>query len=219
MPKINLMARYPKTIRDEFINRSLVPDFEIIKKAKEFGADYFDGPREMGLGGYHYDPRFFTNTVEDFARYYELSELSSILDIGCAKGFMLHDFMLKIPGMRVAGIDISEYCLQNAISTAAPFISLGCCSNLPFKDQSFDLSISIATIHNLPIKGVERALHEIVRVTKNNAFVKVNGYSTEAEKKRLYSWNLVAETILHQEEWLELFHKTGYVFDYDFFVP
>lgn len=219
MPRINLMDRYPRSYRDEFIGRNSGADSILIQKAKEFGADYFDGSREMGLGGYYYDPKFFTNVVEDFVRYYQIDDASSILDIGCAKGFMLHDFMLKIPGAKVAGIDISEYCLQKAISTVSPYLFLGCCSKLPFKDQSFDLSISIATIHNLPIGGVEQALREIVRVTKKNAFIKINGYSNEEEKQRLLGWNLVAETILHQEEWLELFNKTGYIFDYDFFVP
>lgn len=218
MPKINLMRRYPKSYRGDFLDRNSSSD-SLISKAREFGEEYFDGPREMGLGGYYYDPKFFTDVVDDFVRYYELDSDSSILDIGCAKGFMLHDFMLRLPNVKVAGIDISKYCLNKAISTAAPFLVEGCCSNLPYNDSSYDLVISIATIHNLSKEGVIRSLHEIVRVTRRNAFIKVNGYTTDEERDRLVGWNLVADTILHVEEWQELFHKTGYTYDYDFFVP
>ncbi len=219
MAKLNLMSRYPKTNRDNWIDRNYEVNVDTLKKAKEFGFDYFDGQRKMGLGGYYYDPKFFTNVVEDFAKYYQLNEKNSILDIGCAKGFMLHDFSLRVPGVKVVGLDISEYCLKNAISTMSPYLVWGCCSKLPFENESFDLIISLSTIHNLPLNGVEKALKEIVRVTKKNAFIRVNGYSNDEERKRLFGWNLVADTILHQEEWLELFHKTGYIYDYDFFVP
>jgi SAM-dependent methyltransferase len=218
MPKLNLMHRYPKSFRENFLSRNN-SSHSVIAKAKEFGEEYFDGPREMGLGGYYYDPKYFTNVVDDFVRYYQLTSQSSVLDIGCAKGFMLHDFMLRLPGVKVSGIDISRYCLKKAISTAAPFLLEGCCSNLPFENSSYDLVISIATIHNLPREGVIRSLNEIVRVTRNNAFIKVNGYTTDEERDRLIGWNLVADTILHVDEWQELFLKTGYIYDYDFFVP
>ena len=62
------------------------------------------------------------------------------------------------------------------------------CSN------SFDLAISIATIHNLDINGVKRALRELIRVSKKS-FIKVNGYRNENEKQSLNKWNLVAKTI------------------------
>ena len=213
------MASYPKTNRGSFIDRSSELSDQQIALAREFGKDYFDGPRELGLGGYYYDPRFFRPVVDDMIRYYKLTSESSILDVGSAKGFMIHDFIDKLPGAQIAGIDISDYCLKNAMSTAAPYMVLGSCDNLPWKNGSFDLVISIATIHNLDYGGVKKSLEEIVRVTRKHAFIKVNGYTNDDELKRLRGWNLVAKTILHQDEWLKLFEETGYEFDYDFFVP
>lgn len=219
MPKINLMARYPKVARSHLLHRSATAGEINITKAKKFDREYFDGSRDNGLGGYHYDPKFFSNVVKDFTTFYQLNGASSVLDIGCAKGFMLHDLALNVPGIKISGLDISKYCLENAISTVAPFLIEGCCSDLPYQDNSFDLVVSIATIHNLPKEGVILALNEIVRVTKKNAFIKVNGYENEEERQRLLGWNLVAETILHVDEWKELFERTGYIYDYDFFVP
>jgi hypothetical protein len=73
MARINLMARYPKTNRNSFIDRSAILSEEQISLAREFGKEYFDGSREMGLGGYYYDPRFFRPVVEDLIRYYNLN--------------------------------------------------------------------------------------------------------------------------------------------------
>jgi SAM-dependent methyltransferase len=219
MARINLMARYPKTNRNSFIDRSAILSEEQISLAREFGKEYFDGSREMGLGGYYYDPRFFRPVVEDFIRYYNLNNDSSILDVGCGKGFMIHDFIDKLPNARFAGLDISKYCLDNSISTATPYLIEGSCDKLPWNDNSFDLVISIATIHNLDLNGVKKSLEEIVRVTRRNAFIKVNGYKNEKDLEKLKGWNLVAKTILHEREWLKIFEETGYVYDYDFFVP
>ena len=49
----------------------------------------------------------------------------SVLDVGCAKGFMLHDFKQLMPAMTVAGVDISEYAIENAIETMKPFLRVG----------------------------------------------------------------------------------------------
>jgi len=90
---------------------------------------------------------------------------------------------------------------------------------LPFPDSSFDLVISIATIHNLDLDGVKASLREIMRVSKGNAFIKVNGYSNEEEKAKIEGWNIVANTALHVNEWLKVFDETNYTGDFDFFVP
>ncbi|MBC70312.1 MAG: hypothetical protein CL492_15775 [Acinetobacter sp.] len=95
----------------------------------------------------------------------------------------------------------------------------GSCDNLPYPDNSFDLVIAIATIHNLELEGVKKSLKEIQRVTKKSAFIKVNGYKNESEKKDLFEWNLVAKTILHVDEWKRLFIETGYKGDYYWFTP
>jgi len=219
MPRINLMANYPRTNRDAFVARSRKLTKEEIATSKKFGKEYFDGDRNLGLGGYYYDPKFFRPVVKDMVSYYGLNSKSKILDVGCAKGFMMHDFLSEVSGISVSGIDISEYCYKNAISSAKPFIVIGSCDNLPWPDNYFDLVVSIATIHNLDKKGVKKSLEEIVRVTKNDAFIKVNGYSNQEELDRINGWNLVADTTLSQNEWLEVFKETNYNYDFDFFIP
>ena len=173
MPRVNLMDRYPASNRTSYLARVSELSAEEQEISKQFGYDYFDGDRKFGLGGYYYDPKFFKNVVADMIRFYNLDHTSRVLDVGAAKGFMLHDFMEELPGISVAGLDISQYCLDNAISTAKPFLIHGSCDSLPFPDDSFDLVVSIATIHNLDLEGVKASLREIMRVSRGKAFIKV----------------------------------------------
>jgi hypothetical protein len=69
------------------------------------------------------------------------------------------------------------------------------------------------------MKGIEKSLKEIVRVTKKGAFIKVNGYNNIEERKRIDGWNIVASKPLSHNQWIKLFVKTNYTYDYDFFVP
>lgn len=219
MAEIDLMARYPKSKRDDLLSTRAEVNEEDRRIAQKFGKEYFDGPRRLGLGGYAYNPKYFTPVVEDMIRHYGLTNNSRVLDVGCAKGFMLHDFKVALPGMTVAGIDISDYCLENAMESVKPFLRKASCDALPYPDKSFDLVIAIATIHNLDVEGVKQSLHEIMRVSTGAAFIKVNGYRTDAERDALHRWNLVAKTILPVDEWLALFAEVGYTGDYYWFTP
>ncbi len=219
MAEIDLMRRYPKSKREDIIEERIKVSDDDRIVARKFGWEYFDGPRTLGLGGYNYNPKYFKPVVEDMIEYYRLTDESKILDVGCAKGFMLHDFMEALPGLTVAGIDISQYCLDNSMDSVKPYLSYASCDDLPFDDDSFDLVIAIATIHNLDVTGVKKSLREIIRVSKKDAFIKVNGYETDEEHQELENWNLVAKTILHVDEWKRLFEETGYKGDYWWFRP
>lgn len=217
MAEINLMDLYPRSRRPiEERSKLITPEHRRI--AREFGADFFDGERLYGYGGYRYDPRFWQATVRRFRDYYRLADDAAILDVGCGKGFMLHDFLELMPGARVAGIDISSYAIENAIETVKPFLRIGDAQSLPYPDRSFDLVISINTVHNLPVEECKTALREIQRVSRAHAFVVVDAWRTEAERERLLKWNLTALTYFHVDDWKHLFDEVGYTGDYHWFV-
>src|SRR3989338_5028126 len=218
MAEINLLELYPHTKRN-LENRQSGKNPQVQHIARQFGKEYFDGDRLYGYGGYHYHPRFWQPVVPVFQKYYNLTKESSILDAGRAKGFMLHDFVLLIPGIKVKGIDISSYAIDNALGDVKPYLQAGNVKDLPFADQSFDLVISINTIHNLPLGQCKKALREIQRVTKKHAFITVDAYRNEEEKKRMEMWNLTAQTYMHVDDWVKLFKETGYTGDYYWFIP
>ena len=112
MPEYNLLKSYPKGKRD-IKARSKGKTDEIVNISKQFGEMYFDGPREYGYGGYKYDGRWIPVAKEIVSRY-NLKKGDKVLDIGCAKGFLIKD-LLSI-GIDAYGIDISEYALKSKYS-------------------------------------------------------------------------------------------------------
>ena len=216
--EINLLKNYPKTKRnteERFKSKSK----EDIIIARKFDKDFFDGDRKHGYGGYHYNSKYWKNVIPDFIEYYNLNDNSSILDVGCGKGFMLYEFKKYLPYIKIKGIDISEYAIKNSKEEVKNFLDIGNAIDLPYPDNSFDCVVSIATIHNLNRKECGKSLREIERVSKKNSFITVDAYSNLEEKKLMEQWNLTALTVMHTDEWKIFFQEQGYTGDYYWFKP
>ncbi len=218
MTEINLLKNYPKTNRN-LSEASEQRTDEVRKVARKFDKEFFDGDRKYGYGGYNYNPRFWTNVVKDFVKYYNLIDGSKILDVGCGKGFMVYDFLKYNNKFNVMGIDISEYAIENSMPDVKDYLKIGDAKRIEFEDNYFDLVISINTIHNLDKKECGIALREIERVSKKNKFIIVDAYKDDIEKKRMFAWNLTAKTIMHVHEWKIFFRENGYSGDYYWFTP
>lgn len=216
--EINLLVNYPKTKRD-IQQRGATKTEDIRSIARKFGKDFFDGDRRYGYGGYSYHPRFWQPVIPTFQQHFGLTASSSLLDVGCGKGFMLHDMAELIPGMTVKGIDISEYAITHAIEDMKPHIQVANAKTLPFPDHSFDVVISINTIHNLIREECAQALQELERVSRGKSFITVDAYRNDEEKELMYAWNLTALTIMHVDEWKAFFREVGYTGDYYWFTP
>lgn len=217
MAEVNLMDRYPKSKRPIDERAKLITE-EHRKVARRFGKEFFDGDRLTGYGGYNYHPRFWQETVKRFRDHYDLSPTASILDVGCGKGFMLHDFKELMPQATIAGVDLSAYAIENALADMKPFLKVGNAGKLPYPDKSFDLVISINTVHNLPLEECKQSLREISRVGLRNAFILVDAWRNEEEHKRMLAWNLTALTYMHVDDWKKLFAEVGYKGDYYWFI-
>ena len=214
--EINLLTTHPATKRN-YDKRAEEKTPEIIQLAKQFGKDFFDGDRKCGYGGYKYDGRWKA-VVERMRDHYNLPKNAAILDIGCGKGFMLHDFKEIMPDCTVAGVDISEYAIENSIESVKPFLTVGSADKLNFSDKSFDLVISVNSIHNLPLDLCKISLQEIERVSRKNSYITVDAWRNEEEHQNLLKWVLTAETYMHVDEWKQLFPEVGYTGDYWWFI-
>jgi len=216
--EIDLMVNYPKTKRDPMA-RAAEKTEEDRNIARRFDKDFFDGDRKVGYGGFNYHPRFWQPVVPTFQSHYNLTSKNALLDVGSGKGFMLYDFVKLIPGITVKGVDISEYAIEHTLDEIKPHVQVANAKNLPFPDNSFDLIISINTVHNLEKEECGIALQEIERVSRGNSFVVVDAYRTEEEKELMYAWNLTGKTIMHVDEWKKFFQDIGYKGDYYWFMP
>ena len=216
--EINLLEKYPKSKRN-IEKRNLEKNDEVRNIARKFGKEFFDGDRKYGYGGFSYDPKYWSEVVATFKDYWKIKPGDKILDVGCAKGFMIYDFKRLIQGIKLKGVDISEYAIENSHPEIKNLLSVSDAKNLPFEDNSFDYVISINTIHNLEIDNCIKSIKEISRVSKKNSFITVDAFRNDEEKKRMYEWNLTAKTILSVDDWKSLFKKVNYKGDYYWFLP
>ena len=74
---------------------------------------------------------------------------------------MIYDFLRFISELRIEGIDISDYAIQNCKKEISHLLKVSDAKNLPYEDNSFDYVISINTIHNLPEDECINAIKEI----------------------------------------------------------
>jgi len=184
--------------------------------AKQYGQEYWDGPRQFGYGGYSYDGRW-RPVAEAMAKHYGLEAGMRILDVGCGKGYLLYEFTQVVPGLDVVGIDISEYGIANAKEEIQPCLKVAQATELPFDDNSFDFVFSLTTLHNLKVFDLSKALQEIVRVGKGDAaYLLVESYRNESEKVNLLYWQLTCESFYSPEEWLWVYKDNGYTGDLGF---
>lgn len=216
--EIDLLSKYPKPKRD-IKKRGLKKTYHDRKIARKFGKDFFDGDRRHGYGGFSYNPKYWSKVVLDFKKHWKLNKYSSVLDVGCGKGFMLHDLKKTVKGIKIAGIDISRYAIKNSKSSVKKFLKVANAKKLPYPDKSFDVVIAINTIHNLNKRECIRSIKEIMRVSKYHSFITVDAFKNKKEKDRMYAWNLTAKTILSVKEWKKLFNNIGYKGEYYWFIP
>jgi len=206
---------HKRTKRDYLARVNEFPKAEAAKIAKQFGKDYWDGDRKVGYGGMRYDGRW-RPVAEAMVKHYGIKPGNRILDVGCGKGFLLYEFTQVVPGVEVRGLDISSYAVENAKEEVRPFLEVGHANRLPYPDSSFDLVISITTLHNLYCYDLDKALREIERVGKRNKYICVESYRTEEEKANLLYWQLTCESFYTPQEWDWWFRLTGYTGDYSF---
>lgn len=217
MAEINLMDRYPRSQRPIGERARKVTDQDRAI-SRQFDKDYFDGDRLHGYGGYHYHPRFWQETVKRFRDHYQLADDARILDVGCAKGFTLYDFKQLMPACTIAGVDISRYAIANAKEEVKPFLRLGNVIDLPYPDKSFDLVLGINVVHNLDLEYCKQGLREIQRVSRKHAFIVVDAWRNERERKLLEDWVVTCRTHMHVDAWKKLFAEVGYTGDYWWFI-
>ena len=216
--EIDLLKNYPTSKRN-LDKRLSEKSPEIVKIAREFGKEFFDGDRKFGYGGLTYHPKYWVNVVKDFVEYYKIKPDAKILDVGCAKGYMVYDFKRQYPGLEMHGVDISEYAIKNCHPEVKDNLQVGKAESLKFEDNYFDLVISINTVHNLELKDCVDSIKEISRVSKGNSFITVDAYNSDEEKERMFKWNLTAKTIMSTNDWKDKFKKIGYNGNFYWFIP
>jgi ubiquinone/menaquinone biosynthesis C-methylase UbiE len=210
--EVHLLSSLPKPKRN-ITARATAKTPEIIAKSREYGFEYFDGPREYGYGGYRYDGRWVP-VAKDVVSHFGLKAGDRVLDVGCGKGFLVKDLLTACPGLEAFGLDISEYAMMKCEPEVVGRLHLGNAIKLPFPDKSFAAVLCINTIHNLERSDLIVALKEIERLAPGKGFVQVDSFRTPEQKAVFEEWVLTAKHYDYPQGWVDLFKEAGYTGDY-----
>jgi protein-L-isoaspartate(D-aspartate) O-methyltransferase len=214
MAYLEFLQDVHSSTRRDYVARILAGNkAEFAALAKRFGEEYWDGDRNTGYGGYRYDGRWL-RVAERLGRHYGLRSGDRVLDVGCGKGFLLFEFARAIPGLRTVGLDISSYALEHAKPEVRRRLLRGNATRLPFPDHSFDLVVSINTLHNLELPDLDEALREIERVGRRHKYIVMDSYRNEQEKVNLMYWQLTCECFFTPREWAFVLERAGYTGDH-----
>lgn len=214
MREFDALAGYPEPQKPRYVG----PELRTIQNriiASYRGKEFYDGDRNNGYGGFRYDGRW-APIVKFMAHEYKLTEESSVLQVNCEKGFLLHEFQEQIPGIRVCGTEISEYAIETAMDSVRPYIIKAPFTTLPFKDGEFDFVIALGVVYTLNLADAIKLLKEIQRVGRGKSFITLGSYKTEADLRLFRYWTLLGCTILSESEWLAVLEHAEFTGDYKF---
>ncbi|HCU99468.1 MAG TPA: SAM-dependent methyltransferase [Chloroflexi bacterium] len=213
---VNYVTPLHQSTKRQYIDRMIDDKVHCMLKAKEYDFDYWDGDRRYGYGGYKFIPGHWKPVAQLLIDNYGLNNESSVLDVGCGKAYLLYELKMLLPGLRVAGFDISKHGISDARPEIKDDLFIHRAQDpYKFKDNEFDLVISLGCFHNLRIFELKNALSEVERVGKSG-YIMLESYRNELEQFNLQCWALTCESFFDHEEWPWIYDHFGYTGDYEF---
>ena len=105
---------------------------------------------------------------------FEQSDPTSVLDVGCGEGVLVHQWAQRLGDRRVVGIDLQEESIQAGwAERQAPNLDYQVmhAENLPFAENEFDLASAIEVLEHVP--DPEHTLAEMARCAERHLLVSV----------------------------------------------
>ena len=199
--------------REEFIIKREKESFN--KDLLDFGFDYFDNDKNgFAYNGYFYDGRY-EETAKHFCKLFNLKNNDTLLEIGCAKGFLLKSFLNC--GLNAYGLDYSEYAVKNCHPDLQDKIFLGDCSNFKtYPNISPDFIISKETLPHLKKVDIKSTIKNMNRIIDDDSriVIQIQYVENNKEKDQILSFDPTHKTLQSKEQWikdLEDFNYNGYV--------
>jgi ubiquinone/menaquinone biosynthesis C-methylase UbiE len=132
---------------------------------------------------------------------------SKILDVATGTGQQAFAFAKK--GYEVVGVDLSEAML-NMAKKKNKFknvkFEIADATNLPFEDDSFDISSISFALHDMPLSIREKVLKEMVRVTRPEGLIVIVDY--DLPKNKICKFLIYHFTALIEAEYYKNFIRS-----------
>ena len=213
---LDIVTSMHRRTKRDYLARMVDDKVHCMLKAKEYEADYWDGDRRYGYGGYRFIEGYWAPVAQKLIDIYGLQRDAKILDVGCGKAFLLYELKKLLPDAEIVGFDMSHHALAEARDDVRPHLfRYRAQDRYPFGDRHFDLVISLTCLHNLRVFELQTAVQEIERVGKSK-YIMVESYRNEQEQFNLQCWALTCESFFDTAEWIWLLTHFGYTGDYEF---
>lgn len=188
-----------------------------------YDRDYFENGHETGKSGYSNYRWLGEPTIkmsESIISYCDLEINDSILDYGCAKGFLIKALHLK-GFSNTFGCDVSKYAVENADKDVKNFITLlDSKTNMyeQFNGKVFDLVISKDVFEHIPLDDLPEILFQLSTISKKLFLAIPLGDESNRFIIPEYHNDASHVTIITDRNWLDLFQKDWKVVKKDYRV-
>ena len=210
------ISKVHNSTKRNYVERMINNKIQCMKVAKKYSYDYWDGNRMYGYGGYKFIPGRWTPIAKKIIKDYKLTNRSSILDLGCGKGYLLFEIKKILPKINILGYDYSKYAIINSKKEIKKYLKVKDIRNkFSFKNNQFDLVLSLGTLHNFELSDLYKTIKEINRIAKRK-YIMVESYRNDTEQFNLQCWALTCQTFLSKKEWINLYKFLDYKGDFEF---
>lgn len=172
-----------------------------------YDKQYFEGGEVSNYGQYTHEICY--NDHEKLADVLKkVTNPSNVLDIGCAKGFLVEGFYNN--GVDAYGVDISEYaisCSSKKIDDKLFVLNVEK-QKIPFQNDYFDLIILSEVVEHLG--NFDLILNEMKRVLTNDGYI----FLTTPTKKIFKKEKDVTHINVHNKKfWIKKFECYDFILD------
>ncbi len=215
MREFNLLSDYPKSQSKRYVSENLrTIKHRIVASYRD--KEFYDGDRNYGYGGFKYDGRW-EKIAKKITNEYNLDNKSSFLQLGCEKGFLLHDLKNILPNLKIHGLETSDYAVKNSMEDVKKYIrKTKNYIDLEYEDNKFDFILALGVVYTHNLSDAIQCLKEIQRIGKGKSFITLASCETMKDYWLFRQWTLLGTTILPKNDWIEVLNHANYTGDYYF---
>jgi SAM-dependent methyltransferase len=175
-----------------------------------FDHDYYENGIKKGISGYENYKWMPTRSIPEAISIIENINFDSVLDFGCAKGFLV--YALNLLGKNAIGVDISKYALDNSLQQVKDKVFF-LDKKLSEMNIFTDLLIAKDVLEHIPENEIDDVLLEFYKVSKQ-VFLVIPLGDNDSFRIREYEIDKTHVTKKDEEWWFSKIKKAGFKLKY-----
>lgn len=174
----------------------------------KFGATYFDGGEgSLSYGAYTYDGRY-KEAVENVIKKFNIKESDEILELGCAKGYLLYEFF-KLGYYNVSGVDVSEYAILSAKEELKNKLKIGSVTEMDAlleKNKKYEFIFSKEMLPHLSSEELNNFFEYLPKIinSKSSLYFEIQTAKDSKGLESIRAYDPTHKSLMTPDAWKEL---------------